>query len=244
MKRVVWSLLLALLVGIAALAWWMHSSLDAKLADALRTVGPQITGVAVKVDRVSLEPTQGLLTLTGLELGNPKGFKTERALALGNVKLQVEVRSLTEPVVHIREIAVEQPAVTYEYASGTSNLDVIQRNVETYVTQWSNAPQPKDKPNSARKLIIDHLIIRGGKVGVSSAALQGKPMVLPMADIHLTDLGRDSGGATPAQVAQKVVAAVTQAVKRATFGVQLDGAMDSVKRGVGQAVDAVKGLFK
>jgi hypothetical protein len=69
-------------------------------------------------------------------------------------------------------------------------------------------------------------------------------MVLPMADIHLTDLGRDSGGATPAQVAQKVVAAVTQAVKRATFGVQLDGAMDSVKRGVGQAVDAVKGLFK
>lgn len=244
MKRVVWGLLLVLLIGIAALSWWIHTSLDAKLADALRTLGPQITGVAVKVDRVSLDPAQGVLTITGLELGNPKGFKTERALALGNVTLKVDVRSLTQDVMRIHEIAVDQPAVTYEYASGTSNLDVIQRNVENYVAQWSNAPQPNAQSEKARKLIIDHLFIRGGKVEVSSVALQGKAMVLPMADIHLTDLGRESGGATPAQVAQKVVGAVTQAVKRATFGVQLDGAVESVKRGVGQAVDAVKGLFK
>jgi uncharacterized protein involved in outer membrane biogenesis len=201
---------------------------------------------------VHIEPASGLAALKGFELGNPPGFKTPRAIELGEVSLQMEVASLTTDVVRIREIRILAPHVTYERGDSGSNLEVIERNVQSYVAAQtaalgvggSGAGGPGGKSGKQKKLIIDNLYIQGAKADVSAAMLEGRALSVPINDIHLQGIGEKTGGATPAEVTSQVVGAVTRSVTRSVTTAPVTGLVNGIKNGAKAAVDAVKGLFK
>ena len=89
--------------------WWLYASRDALVKRAIEGLGPQVTGVPVTVKRVKLEPAEGRGTITGLEVGNPPGYKSPRALTLGEMRLAIDYSTLTSGVVRIREIALQGP---------------------------------------------------------------------------------------------------------------------------------------
>lgn len=241
MSKFLWGALALVLAVVIGGAWWLHSSLDSVVASAIRSYGPQITGVSVHLDSVKIQPVDGAAALHGLQLGNPKGFKTDRALSVGQVSMQLDMASVTSDVVVIKDITIEQPEVTYEYASGGSNLDVIQRNVDAFVAQAvgkDTAPKGKEK-----KLIIEKLTMRGAHANVSADMLKGKSMTVPLPDLHMADIGKKSGGVTPAEATRQIVSALTENAKKAVTPT-LGGTVDTVKKGAGSAVDAVKGFFK
>ena len=62
--------------------------------------------------------------------------------------------------------------------------------------------------------------------------LRGKAVLITLPDIHLTDLGKGSGGITPAELMQRVLAAVTEATTKA------------VATDVGKATKGISDLFK
>ena len=47
-----------------------------------------------------------------------------------------------------------------------------------------------------RKLIIENFYLKDAKANVSAEILQGKAMSVPIADLHLTDIGKKTNGAT------------------------------------------------
>src|SRR3546814_5889240 len=53
------------------------------------------------------------------------------------------------------------------------------------------------------------LVISGGKIGISAAALQGRSLSSPLQTIHLKDIGKDKGGASPAEEAQKIIGTIS-----------------------------------
>ena len=247
MGKIAWMIVLVLFEGAAGTAWWLYRSLDVVVASAIRTYAPPIVGVSVQLDSVKIQPADGLASLNGLVLGNPKGFQSPRAFAVGQIRMQLEVASLTKDLVLVREIRIEQPEITYEYASGGSNLEVIQRQVEAYIAanSASTAKEPADKKGPGKKLVIEHFIIQGAKAYVSADVLKGKTMTVPLADIHLVDMGKKPNGTTPAGAARQVVSALTQNATKAVAPLKLGGAVvDSVKKGAASATDAVKGFFK
>lgn len=248
MNRILWVCALVVAGVLAGGAWWLYRSLDQMVAGAIRTYGPEITGVPVQLGSVKIQPADGVATLHALELGNPGNFKTPRALTAGTVSLQLDVASLTKDVVLIEEVVIEQPKVTYEYAAGGSNLDVIQRHVQAYVAEKS-ADQASGKgmgtgTGKPKKLVINHFYIKGARALVSAPALNGKTATLVLPDIHLVDIGKKTGGATPAEVTQQVVGALAQSATRAVAPLHLGGTMESIKNGISSATDAVKGWFK
>src|SRR5256714_11448756 len=93
------------IVLIAALggAWWLYNSRDALIKRALEHYGPQVTGVAVKGKAVKLEPFDGRGAITGLELGNPQGFSSPRALTPGEVRLALDPATITSDVLPVEE---------------------------------------------------------------------------------------------------------------------------------------------
>lgn len=241
MGKVIGTLLLVIVLVIAGGAWWLYRSLDSVVASAIRSVGPEITGVDVGVQAVKILPTEGAATITGLSLGNPSGFKTPKAVGVGEVQLKLDVATVTKDVVRIREVQVIAPQITYEYASGGSNLDVIQRQVEAYLAQHGGSDSPKDKP--AKKFIIDQLRISGAKVDLSTGLLQGKALTMPLADVHLKDIGKKNGGATGAEVAREVMGALTKGATNLASKASIGGAVDSVKESASKAGNAIKELF-
>ena len=244
MGKALWAALSVLVVVMGGGAWWLYTSLDRVVATGIRTYGPDITGVSVKLAGVKIQPADGAAALRGLEIGNPKGFKTERALSVGQVSMKLDVASLTKDVVLVHEISIEQPSVTYEYAAGRSNLDAIQRHVEAYIAeQTGSAGQPKST-SPEKKIIIEKLTIKGARAHVSADTLQGKTLTVPLSDMRMVDIGKKTNGVTPAEAAKQVVGALTQNATRAVAPFHLGGAVDGVKKGFSATTNAITGLFK
>jgi len=100
--------------------------------------------------------------------------------------------------------------------------------------------EPENKKGAAKKVIIDDFQLNGAKVNVTITALGGKKLTLPLPNIQMQNIGRDSGGTNPAEVISEVFDSITKAVVDA---VSSGGAMagDALKGVTGAAGDAAKG---
>jgi len=72
---------------------------------------------------------------------------------------------------------------------------------------------------------------------LSAAFLAGKQMNVPLPDIHMKDIGKKQGGASPAEVADRLLSRISQSATGAVSGLGLDKMM-------GKAKDAASGAKK
>jgi len=128
---------------------WLSYELGPLVATAVRTFGPDITGVSVHLDGVDIAPLRGTAMLRGLVVGNPKGFHAEQALSLGEVSMTLALRSVFSDVIVIKRMSIIKPELTYEFGSDGSNLATIQRNVDRYVSQHSGGKGAVERPRQA-----------------------------------------------------------------------------------------------
>jgi uncharacterized protein involved in outer membrane biogenesis len=215
------------LLIVAADLW-----LGAMLRTAVVDIASRVTRTTVKLEDVHIGLLRGLVQLDGLEIGNPPGFTAPSAVRLGTVRVRLDVRSAFSDTVVIDEILVEAPDVTFE-GLPTSNLSVIQDNMTTAVPAGSPA---KPAASGSKKLLIRKFALTNGRV---AASIGGQSLRLRLPDIHLADIGRDSGGATPDQL----VSAVLTAMTRSATGTVTDQAK-STGGTVGKVEESLKKLFK
>jgi len=229
-----------LLVLVVIGVYFFFSSLDSIVKAAIEKIGSSATQAEVRVKAVNIELTSGKGALRGLTVGNPSGFKTERALSLGEISLQVDVGSVTKDTIVIKEIVVTAPEVTYEIGGQGSNIDALRRNVDAYAGAAKGKAQKAEGGGEGKKLIVENLYIRNGKVNVSASALGGKTLGAPLPDIHLTNIGKQSGGATAGEVVRQVLGAIGQgATKAVTALPDVGKLLGAAKEGAAGAAGAV-----
>jgi hypothetical protein len=243
-KRVLVGATIILVLALAGGLWWIFHSLDALVASAIRTFGPEITGVSIHLDRVKIRTRDGRAELHGLVIGNPEGFATDHALSLGEISMTFDLASLTKGVIVIKQISIVKPDVTYELTAEGSNLGVIQRNVDRYVGQHRTGTAAHADREPAKKLVIEDLTIKNATATVTATVMKRPPVSVPLPDLHLRDIGTQSGGATAGEAVKQVLAALTQSVTRTIASRNLGGLIDSLKTDPGSAVDTLKGLFR
>ncbi|MDJ0968915.1 MAG: hypothetical protein QNJ06_03360, partial [Kiloniellales bacterium] len=219
---------LVLVVGIGG--YYLVSNLGSIIVTAVERYGSEVTQTQVSLANAEVDITTGEGALSGLKVGNPSGFQTDSAIALGEISVKLDTNSVTEQTIVVKEIAVTQPEVTYEVGEAGSNIDAIRRNVEAFAAAQGGgggtsggSEQPASEDGGAeRKLVIDDLYIRGGTVNVSATFLQGETLSAVLPEIHLTDIGKGSGGATPQQVVELIVAALGDQTGKVISGMNLD----------------------
>jgi hypothetical protein len=236
----------AALVGVLV---FVFSSLDSIVKKAIETVGSEVAGTNVTVSSVKISLSEGKGTISGLSIANPKGFSNEAAFRLGEISLALDTGSLAKDPVVVKEIVVAAPAVTYEITAGGSNLDALQKNVASFAARHGGKGEAKAEPKAAdggRKLVVDRLAITAGQVKLAAGGLPGANTTAKLGDIVLTGIGRDGGGATPAQVAERVLdVLVKSSLKSATSLNNVIGEVgDKAKALVpAEAAGAIKGLL-
>jgi hypothetical protein len=223
-----------LLAALAGGAYWLHGNLDRLVQEAITRYGSEITGAPVSVAAARLEPTNGRGELRGLRIGNPAGFKTPYAVQADRIELELDLSSLASDVVVIRKIAVIAPDVIYEKGERQTNFDALQAQIAKAVGQSSNT-------SPGKKLIVQELVVRNARAQASAAFLSGKTVTVTLPDLQLRDLGKAEGGLTPAQLGQRIAAAME---KRLTAAVSFDKLLQSVGGALNRAGDALQGLFK
>jgi uncharacterized protein involved in outer membrane biogenesis len=234
--------LAVLLLLAAGAAFWAYHSLDVIVKVALEHYAPDITGVSFKVGKVEVSTSEGRGTVRHVDIGNPPGFSAPRAARLGEVRVAIDSGTLTAAVVHLQELAVMSPEITYERSDKTTNLEVIQKNIESYIARdgGSAASRPAEAKHGRRKFIIDRLAIRGAKVRMTTPSLRGQGITFDLPDIELRDVGKRQGGATASEIAGMVTALLQQRIAQ-----KIVTNIDLLRRGgVEGAVDALRGLLK
>lgn len=227
--------IVAVLVIAAVAAYFMlQNPLGRLVKMAVEEFGPEMTQAAVKVSRVEISATDGRGALSGLFLGNPKGFKSDYALKAGTVEIELEPASLAKDVIVIRKILIDAPQIGYEKADGITNFDAIQRNIEEYLGAKGDKSE-KTKQGSGKKMIIDSFVIRNAKVNYNGM------LELTLPDIELRNIGKKTGGATSAQVVKAVVAELNTKLALALAKAAVIGGVGGVVVGAGAAI---KSLFQ
>lgn len=218
-------------------------SLGQIIKTAVTTAGPKLAGVPIQLEKVVVNPLTGMVRIKGLVIGNPEGFNTPSAMELNDFKLKIKLSSLFSKAIVIQEILISGPQITYEKGLKSSNLSTLQENLApkgAAAPKAEAAPAPEKKKGAAKKVIIEDFQLNGAKVHVTITALGGKTMTLPLPNIHMKDIGKNSGGASPAEVVSEVFNSITKAVTEAATSVG-DAAGKALKDVGGAATDAAKG---
>lgn len=220
-----------LVIAIAGAVYYFASNLDSIVKAVIERYGSEATQASVTLKSVKLSVTEGSGQLSSLAVKNPKGFSGADAITLGDIKVALDLSTLQSNTIVVKDVTILQPSVLYEYAGGGANLQALQKNVQSYAAKFSGGKTEPNKsagdPGQAaskqpeKKLIIENLVIRDGKVAVTHQALQGRTLSTSLPTIQLKDIGKDKGGATPAEVADKVIGAISaQASRVATAELQ------------------------
>lgn len=203
---------------------------------AIVQIGSRLTKTTVTLEDVHIGLLRGLVQLDGLGIGNPPGFTAPNAVHLGTARVRLDVLSVLSDTVVIDEILVEAPDITFE-GLPTSNLSVIQNNVSAAVPAGSSKPADgKPAVSGSKKFLIKKFTLTNGRV---AASVGGQSLRLSLPGIHLADIGKETGGATPEQVVSAVFSAITRSATGAVTG-QTKQAGEAVNK----ASESLKKLFK
>jgi hypothetical protein len=227
---------------------------------AVNTYGPKITDTELHVDDVGISIFSAEAKLKKFFLGNPKGFKSPSAMKVGSVYVDVDEGSITKDPIIINRVEVVGPEITYEKRGKTDNFKSILNNVQKNVPKGESAKKEPAKEGPGKQLIINDLIIKNGKVNLAvempGGVLGDQEIKADLPDIHLKDIGKKKDGASAAEVANEIFAALYGKITspdvmgalndqlKKLGGVGVETIEKATKEGLKEATDVVKGAGK
>lgn len=242
MKKIVIALgaIVILVVGVGVYLFIFAGDL---IKAAVESIGSDATQAKVTLNSVDLDMFQGSGGMSDLVVGNPKGFKTPSAFELGAISLLLDKDSIGKNPIIVKSIAITGPVVTYEKAGGTSNVDAIKANVDAYAKKFaSGGSEAKTSSGEEQKLVIEKLTITGGMVKMNAGVLGDKTLEAPLPAITLTNIGKDSGGSSPAAITKAVIDKLTAGIMSINPEKLIGNAAAALEGAAKGATDAVKGV--
>ena len=188
------------------------------------SVVPVFTGCKFKMETFNLNPFSGKLRITEVHLSNPEGYKEPEAFSVSTVNVEVATCSLLTSTIHVKDITIQGPFVGITMENGTNNFMAILANLKSKLGSSEEEEVKEEGPS--KKIVIDHFELSGTRVKMG--------LTIPIPSITLNDIGKNSGGATFAEVGTEVKEACTKCM--ADFGGAASGLL---KGAVGGAEDAV-----
>jgi hypothetical protein len=260
-KRLIWGVGCLVVVGVVVLVV-VYMSLGRIVEKAIETAGPMVTKCPVTVDSVDLRPLRGRLRIQNLVIGNPEGFKTPHAFKVDEVRVSLQPGTVLSDLIHVQEVYINGPQITYEIGLGKTNIGTIQGNVDAFLKTIAGEPgaekpeEPVEPTGSKKKVVIDTVKVENGQINLSGTILQGEALPVPLPTLALNDIGKGqpvSGPQAAAEILNRILHGVLDAVKQSgkavidaakDLGESAKGVGEDLKKGVGGALGGVKGLFK
>jgi len=151
---------------------------------ALVTGGPLLLKTDISVETVRVMLRAGTLTIDGLTIGSPEGFRADSMFKLERIHVDLDPRSLLSDTIRVREILIDRPEITYEMGLRGSNIGALLKTLESEQEQ-----QPDEAPG--KRVVIDLVRVANARVRVSATITGGTGAVLPLPTVELRDLGKE-----------------------------------------------------
>lgn len=216
---------------------------------SVNVVGPQILGVPVTLESARFHPLRGYISLEGLVVGNPEGFRTESLFQMNHLEVDLDMKTLFSDPLVINRILIDAPQITFEMGLRGTNLGTLLDSLEEKEEKArTDVPEEEDaEPTEpARGVVIKEFVLAETTVRVSATALRGQSVPVTLGTVTLTELGGEDQSI--AQIVTQVVKALAGTVVNAVagagdlLGAGLQGAWSGVSSVGGVAVDGVRAV--
>ena len=233
--KIVAGVLIVIILLVAGLVVFINPIVE----NAVNVGGPLMLGVPVKIEKAQISLLEGEIRLKQFSIGNPENYSTNRALfAVDSVHVGIDVKSLFSDTITISKIEIDHPQISYEVKSGKSNFDVLMANLDAANKKKKDK---KDKGDSDKKVIIEEFDLEKARVSYTAPVTLGKTITLPIPSIKLRDIGKESGGASPAEVIMEILGSLGGMIANAGKTI-IDGA-GAIGDAVGKGAEAVGGAI-
>lgn len=233
-----------LFVAIVGVVYFLFANLGGLIKEVVERIGSEATQASVTLNAADIDVTSGRGSLTGLIVGNPAGFNTPSVFELGAISILIDTASVTSETVVVKEIVIDGPKVTYELSQDGSNVDAIKRNVDAFAAKHAGGGSSEPEQDSGgreKKVIIELLTVRGGSVNVASSLLGNRSLDADLPVVEVRDIGKDSGGATPSEIAAVILDTLSGAATKAASSLDLSGLMEGGVEAATQAAEEAAG---
>jgi len=229
--KVIGGLVLALVLVVGVAVYWVVNNLDSIVAHAIREAGSQAAGVPVDVSGVSISLRDGSGEIRGLTIGNPPGFDSDYALKLNTVRIAIDTGSIGSDPIRIRQIAVDGADLIAEINAGAGiNLSKISDNLAS-----GGSGKGQTEGGDGPRLVIEQFDFTNPGMTLKTQVSEDKS--LKLGDVHVSNIGTGSGGATATQAASQLLAPVLREAVKAARSSAGDMGIEGVKEG---AMDKLK----
>jgi uncharacterized protein involved in outer membrane biogenesis len=249
-------ILLLIAVGLVVLSVSLNSTIKA----GVESIGPTITGTEVTLESVDLSLFTGEGRLEKLVIGNPPGFGTDDAFSLGVVHIKVDLNSLLSDTVHIQDILIDSPEISFEGTPSGSNIGIIHENIESFGGSVGESVGEKsgqegrsqEEPSKEKKIQIDQFILKNGRFTVSTPLLKEHLFTILLPVVHLRDIGKQPGGATLKEISSLIYSETQKAIEQeiSKNGIlwgpdlkKLDKKLGGIIKEASKFLEGFKGLF-
>lgn len=244
------------LVVIAAGVYYFTPSLSSIVSKLVNKYGSEVVGTEVNLSGFDLSLTEGTAAIGKLTVANPANYKQPYLFELNNVKVKVDLKSLTSDTIIIDSIEVNHPAIYYEMLSLTqNNIKEIENNIKNYTarnqaqeTQQELTASEETSTESSKKVIIKKLSISDATLSASAGA-ENVSIALPTITMNNIGGSQNKGTNIPQAIAQimtKILSIASESVISNNLDNLKSVAKENLDNMVGDVKERVKtlGIFK
>ena len=221
MKKSLTAAGLIVLVVIGMLVFTL-SNINSIMKTAIEVVGSEILQAPVTVDVVDVALVSGTGQIRELKVGNPRGFKGDYAIHIETLLIELEVESIYDDKLHIRDVVIDSPSIIFAGNLSENNLQQLSRNAERYgddptagergETSADTSDSSGDvEPSDVQSVQIDHLLVRDADISVLVRFLDDEILSVILPSLELADLGKDKD-LSAAEVLQAVLASLSGSI--------------------------------
>jgi uncharacterized protein involved in outer membrane biogenesis len=212
-------ILLISIVGAGILAYRVYA--DRLIKQGIERFASDALGVEVSINQLNSAFFEGKLTITGLNIKNPVGYKAPHAVEVGSIYVYVSNSDLIkERKVKIKDLQVASPIFYYEVNKSGDNFSKIQANLSRNVSSKGELKTQSERSvTRAEKLYISNMEIKDINVRVTFNIIDNAPIAGELFNPNLSftidkiQVKNAGGEAAKAQVMKQVFDKVAQAVK-------------------------------
>lgn len=164
-----------------------------------------------KLDSAHVNPLAGSLSLNGLSIANPPGFKQDPTFAVGSIAVAVDTGSLSGDTIKIDTIDILEPEIGLEITTGGTNFGKLLEIVKSKTGGEAKPDQPADDGKPGKKMLIKKIRITKAKLTVAQSVLMSTSQSVVLKDIELNDVGSESKPADFGAMLQQIFTAILNA---------------------------------
>lgn len=213
---------------------------------AVETYVPQVTKTSAKLEGMDLSLMKGEILLTGLEIGNPAGFKAPDVFSVKKIYVNFDPKSVLTDKIIINKILIDGTHVsaeaTYKEGTITSNLTTLQKNVEEFT--GSSTPENKEPAKqqeakkasgSSKSVVIKDLAINNSSL---TLGFMNQTAEIPLPNINQKNIGEKG----KKQSLQESVAYIFSLISVESIKATVAGVQDLLKKGAEEALKGATGI--